>query len=570
MQTRFTKETADAALGRRKAELVLKGGMILNVFTNRVEQADVAIVNGIIVGVGEFAGEQEVDMSGKYLVPGFIDAHLHLESTLVNPAELVHYAGLWGTTAFIIDPHEAANVSGTKGIDYMMAETADAQADVYVMLPSCVPAAENEDNGFTLTAELMAPYKQNPRVLGLAEVMDSQAVFAGRPDMLDKLELFADRIIDGHAGYFSARETGCYRLAGIRTDHECTTYADALREMSAGMQILVREGTAAKNLEAIISGVVKDRLPCHQLAFCTDDKHMDEIQREGHISANIRKAIKLGLDPIEAYKIAAYYPAVCYGLKHIGAVCPGYDANLVVLDDLQTVAVCDVYYHGRRLAKDKYQPEGGFSVPPELLNTVHLKDFPVTDLQLPVKPAEALCIEIIPGQILTKKYVGEVPAENGLFISRDDFLKIAVLERHRATGKMGLGILKGFGLKNGAIASTVGHDSHNLIVAGDSDRDMYLAISALKECGGGYALVENGQLYSVLKLEVMGLMSREPYEKVRQNLRQMLEKARQMGVPEETDPFITLSFLALPVIPELRITPRGLFDVGESAFKKLQ
>ena len=557
------KKTTRMALGEQKAPLVLKNANVVCVFTNEIVRADVAICDGFVVGVGTYTGEREIDLDGKFVCPGFIDAHLHLESTLVHPGELIRQAALKGTTTFIVDPHEAANVSGKAGIDYILDETADSPANVYVMVPSCVPAGPFEDNGYTLSAEDMRPYLDNPRVLGLGEVMDCGAVLSCQDSMMQKLALFESKIIDGHAGYLGEKETGCYAMAGIRTDHECCTYADALRELRAGMHGLVREGTAAKNLEAIISGVVKDGLPCHQLAFCTDDKHIEDIQSQGHIGYNVKKAISLGLSPIEAVKVASLYPAIHYGLRQLGAVAPGYQADLLVLSDLEQVRIEQVYHKGVLVEQGDLPAH---NVPPALLGTVHIALKSEDELKLPLTCATARVIEAVEGEILTKEHLATVGVKDGFFAPDSVYQKIAVLERHHATGKIGLGIVTGFGLTGGAIASTVGHDSHNLIVVGDNDHDMFRAIEALKACGGGYAVVQAGKEPTVLPLEVMGLISTWPHEAVKERLSLMLALARQMGVPATIDPFITLSFLALPVIPELRLTPRGLFHVKSGRF----
>ena len=559
----YKKNVAEIALGREKAPLVLKNAKIVQVFTNEIIEGDIAIADGVIVGVGEYAGLREIDMNGKYVCPGFIDAHLHLESTLVNPGELILQAGLRGTTTFIVDPHEAANVSGKDGIDYILRETEDSQANVYVMVPSCVPAGPFEDNGYVLNACEMESYKSNPRVLGLGEVMDCFSVMECEEQMMEKLSLFRDKIIDGHAGYLDEKQTNCYALAGIQTDHECCTYEDAMREMRAGFQILVREGTAAKNLENIMTGVIKNNIPCHQLAFCTDDKHIEDIQSQGHISYNVRKAISLGLSPIEAIKIASTYPAKRYGLHNLGAIAPGYQADIIVMSDLENVLVEQVFYKGEPVIEKEVVNS---DVPENLLKTVHIKLDSVKELELPLNDSRARVIELVPGEILTKELIADVQVKEGLFAADETYQKIVDIERHHATGKMGIGIVKGFSIKNGAIASTVGHDSHNLIAVGDSDDDMYRAIMALKECGGGYAVVETGKEPVVLPLEIMGLISKQSQSEVKSQLKLMIDIARNMGVPDEIDPFITLSFLALPVIPEIRITSRGLYSVKDNSF----
>ena len=567
MEYAYTRELAQMALGQCKAPLVFKNAYIVQVFTNESIQGDIAVAEGRILGIGEYHGEQEIDLTGKYLCPGFIDAHLHLESTLVNPGELIRQAGLKGTTTFLVDPHEAANVAGCDGIDYILRETEESLANVYVMVPSCVPSGPFEDNGYSLDSADMERYKSNPRVLGLGEVMDCQAVLDCEEKMLGKLRLFSGKNIDGHAGYLEEKETNCYALAGIQTDHECCTFEDALREMRAGMQILVREGTAAKNLESIIRGVLAHRLPCHQLAFCTDDKHIEDIQKQGHISYNVRKAIQLGMDPVEAIKIATLYPARRYGLTHLGAVAPGYQADFVVLSDLAQVEVDKVYHKGR-LVEQQELPRR--ETPSQLLGTVHIRLKGVEDLRLPLSGSQVRVMETVPGEILTRETIAKVKVKDGFFVADETYQKIAVLERHHATGKIGMGIVKGFFICGGAIATTVGHDSHNLIVIGDNDEDMYRAIRELTSCGGGYTVVETGREPLTLPLQVMGLISTMSHQEVKIRLSDMQARAKALGVPEGMDPFITMSFLALPVIPQVRVTTRGLYHVNRGCFEEIQ
>mgnify|MGYP002529702708 CR=1 FL=1 len=567
MEYAYTRELAQMALGQCKAPLVFKNAYIVQVFTNEIIQGDIAVAEGRILGIGEYHGEQEIDLTGKYLCPGFIDAHLHLESTLVNPGELIRQAGLKGTTTFLVDPHEAANVAGCDGIDYILRETEESLANVYVMVPSCVPSGPFEDNGYSLDSADMERYKSNPRVLGLGEVMDCQAVLDCEEKMLGKLRLFSGKNIDGHAGYLEEKETNCYALAGIQTDHECCTFEDALREMRAGMQILVREGTAAKNLESIIRGVLAHRLPCHQLAFCTDDKHIEDIQKQGHISYNVRKAIQLGMDPVEAIKIATLYPARRYGLTHLGAVAPGYQADFVVLSDLAQVEVDKVYHKGR-LVEQQELPRR--ETPSQLLGTVHIRLKGVEDLRLPLSGSQVRVMETVPGEILTRETIAKVKVKDGFFVADETYQKIAVLERHHATGKIGMGIVKGFFICGGAIATTVGHDSHNLIVIGDNDEDMYRAIRELTSCGGGYTVVETGREPLTLPLQVMGLISTMSHQEVKIRLSDMQARAKALGVPEGMDPFITMSFLALPVIPQVRVTTRGLYHVNRGCFEEIQ
>lgn len=558
------------ARGLEPAELVLKNANVFLSHTGEFQKGDVAIADGIILGVGNYQGKTEIDLEGKYLCPGFIDSHLHLESTLVTPAELVRQAAQCGTTTFIVDPHESANVSGEEGIDYILEQTEDAPANVYVMMPSCVPATHVDDNGCTLTAGKMKNYLSHPRILGLGEVMDAPSVIHGNVSMYEKLSLFKDRVCDGHAPFLEHGDLNAYALAGISTDHECVTYEYAMEECRKGMQVLIREGSAAHNLDAIVSGIVKNHTDTSGFCFCTDDKHIEEIRREGHINYNIRRSVELGLPVEKALKMATIQAARCYGLKHLGAIAPGCQADLVVLKDLSSLAIEDVYHKGIRIIPDEkieIKP-----CAPQLKNTVHLLNFSEERLKLPFKASRAHIIQMEEGQITTKDIQEEVPflEKDGerWFAPDDCYQKIAVIERHKHTGKVGVGIVKGFGLRNGAIASSVSHDSHNIIVIGDNDGDMALAVKELIRTQGGYTLVEKGHIYGTLPLPVMGLMSDAGYDKVNEALAYMIPKAHEMGIPEGFDPFITLSFMALPVIPEIRITPRGIYLVAEDRMLK--
>ncbi|MDD5804768.1 MAG: adenine deaminase [Clostridia bacterium] len=552
------------ARGLEPAELVLKDGRIVNVFTEEIIRGDIAIQDGIIVGVGSFHGREERELDGKYVCPGFIDSHLHLESTLVTPAELVTVASRHGTTTFIVDPHESANVSGLAGIDYILEQTEDVKANVYVMMPSCVPATSIDDNGCTLTAEDMAPYLDNSRILGLGEVMDSVSVVQGEKDMHDKLELFEGRIRDGHAPFLEEGDLEAYALAGIATDHECSFFDYAMRERRNGLTVLIREGSAARNLEALVGGLVQRHMNGEGFCFCTDDKHIEDIQREGHIDHNVRKAIRLGMNPVSAIKMATINAADCYGLKDKGAVAPGRQADLLILSDLVSVAMEDVYYKGELVDKN-----ANIVIKPcasELKNTVHVAGFSKKDFLLEAVDGNFPVILAEEGQITTRKgslHLSDGPCE---FRSDDDYQKIAVVERHKATGKIGCGVIGGFGIRGGAIASSVSHDSHNIIVIGDNDEDMELAVRELIRTQGGYTIVENHKVFDTLALPVMGLMSDNGFERDNETLKRMIQKAHEMGVKNGHDPFITLSFMALPVIPQIRITPRGIYDVENGNF----
>lgn len=553
----FNAKISRQAQGLDKAPVVLKGASVLNVFTDEWVKADIAIHDDTIIGVGTYTGETEYDYSDKYIVPGFIDSHLHLESTLVNPKELVFEASQVGTLGFIVDPHEAGNVAGISGIEYMINETATAQGDVYVMAPSCVPAVPGEDNGAMLDGDELHRLQSNSRILGLGEVMDCYSVINADPYMLKKLNFFKNTVMDGHIIGLSPQQLASYRLAGITTNHECISYDESKEQVKNGIYVWIREGSAAHNLDSIVKGIVGEQANTERYGFCTDDKHIEDIRSEGHISYNIRRSIELGLKPIEAYKMASTYPASCYGLKDLGAIAPGYSANLVILNDEQHVDIHEVFYKGKPIERVLVREEK--VVPKELLHTINIGAFTKDKLDISVEGPQSI-INIVPGQIVTKKTVEDVPSENGLFVPNDVFNKITCIERYKATGRNGIGILKGFNLKNGAIATSFAHDSHNLIVVGDNDADMMVAIDRIREIGGGYVIAGGEKVIEELPLEVMGLITNRPHEEVDTKVAKMKEIAYSMGVPETLDPFINLSFLALTVIPEIRITTTGVME----------
>lgn len=562
MNLEMYKRCSDIARGLGKADFVLKNAKIVNVFTGEIIDGDIAVADGMIAGIGRYEGIREKDLNGRYVCPGFIDSHLHLESTLVTPKELISQAVLCGTTAFIVDPHESANVAGMAGIDYILRETEEVPANVFVMMPSCVPATGIDDNACRITADMMAPYLQKERVLGLGEVMDYISVVEGSPEMHQKLKLFEGRVRDGHAPFLQEADLQAYVMAGISTDHECSDFSYAMRERRNGMTVLIREGSAARNLQDIVQGIVKNHVSTDGFCFCTDDKHIEDIKREGHINYNVRKAIALGIRPVHAIQMATIQAARCYGLSHLGAVAPGYLADLLVLDNLEQAEVREVYYKGRRVEEEQVCPV--HACPGELKNTVHVKDFTREKLNYTgTFPCHVIQME--EGQITTKDVTAEKICQDDLE-GNGEVQKIAVIERHRETGMTGVGFVKGFGLRCGAAASSVSHDSHNIIVIGDNDEDMELAVRELIRTQGGYTLVHRHQVYETLELPIMGLMTDMGFEKANEKLERMILKAHEMGVPQGMDPFIALSFMALPVIPEIRITPRGMYSVTDSRF----
>ena len=495
----YNKRARRAALRQEAPDLVLRGGRVVNVFTGEMETADVAVVDGSIVGVGQFPrGKEEYDVSGKTVLPGLIDAHLHMESSLVTPRRFVEQVLACGTTTCIVDPHECANVQGKAGIDYLLEDTQQVPANVFFMMPSCVPCTDFEDNGCTFGAEDMRPYLSHPRVLGLGEVMDYHAVVEGKADMWDKLRLFDGRVKDGHLpAPLPGPELDAYALGGISTNHEAVDYDMALAQRRRGMHIHVRQGSAARNLDAIVSGLVAAGGNADGFSFCTDDKHIEDIQREGHINCCVRRAIELGLDPVQAVRMATINTARCYGLRHLGAIAPGYQADLVVVDDLRRMGVELVFHRGQRVTFP--WPETSPAVPEQLRHSVHLAPVQPGMLRLSGRQNQRVpVIRMLPGEILTKLEWQTIPLRDGRLCPGGDLLTIAVAERHHATGKMGVGVLAGFGLTGGAIATTVSHDSHNLTVAGDREGDMLLAMEELTRCGGGYTLVSHGKVLDTL------------------------------------------------------------------------
>lgn len=563
MDISLYKEFVGITLGKKKASLVLKNANVIMVQSGEVVKSDIAIEDGYIVGVGEYSGENEVDLKGKYVSPGFIDAHLHLESTMSNPQELINVASMKGTLTFIVDPHEAANVSGEKGINYIIDQTAKNKAGVYLMMPSCVPAKDEEENGYTISSKNMEKYLNNPRVLGLGEVMDCDAVIDCKETMLEKLQLYKDKVNDGHAIGLSDKKLSAYAMSNIKTDHESVTYDQAVSEVRNGMYVHIREGSAAKNLEAIVRGIVRNDICVDRFTFCTDDKHIEDIEKEGHISYNIRKSIQLGIKPVLAYKMATMNPAICYKLSDIGIIAPGRKANLVVLSDFEGVKVDSVMYEGewlnnKPLTKEEIELSNKEFIEKynyDITDTVHIDWFTKDMLDY---QNDEYGIELIENELLTKK----------VRIDESDkkFNKAVVIERHHNTGHYKVCKLYNFGLEKGAIATSVSHDSHNIVVVGTDDSDIMEAISELKKLKGGCVVVEDGKVYESLQLPIMGLISDLESEEINRKLSKMIKKCREMGVKDGIEPFITLSFIALPVIPEIRLTTKGIFDIVEDRF----
>ena len=550
-----------------KNTLVIKNANVVNVFTDEIVRADVAVYEDVIIGVGSYSGENEIDAGGAYLAPGFIDAHVHIESSMVIPSSFMKVIMPHGTTTVIADPHEIANVAGAAGIRAMYKLTDELPLRVLFMLPSCVPATPFEHSGAKLVAEDMEQFMHKSRILGLGEVMDANSVINCSQEMLDKLRLFDKRPIDGHAPMLEGMGLNAYRVAGAFSDHECSTYDEVKAKLATGMNILLRIGSAANNMDGVLRRIAKEKLPTRNMMFCTDDKHIEDIRREGHINANARMAVAAGIDPIDAIKMASYNAARAYGIRGVGAIAPGYKADMVLLEDLKDFKVKQVISRfGRPYTGEEQIPSP--ILPPQVFNSVRLPEISKADLALKCH-VSAPVIKMIPHQLVTELVYRDVERdENGCFIPGEGMVKLAVIERHHATGSMGVGILEGLGIKHGAVASTVAHDSHNLVVAGDNDEDMLMAIESLRDCGGGYSVVSRGVVLARLPLPIAGLMTAAPVNDVLEIQQALLDALYSLGAKRDSDPLIALSFMALPVIPAVKLTDEGLFDAVNFKFIK--
>ncbi|MFP4535356.1 MAG: adenine deaminase [Spirochaetaceae bacterium] len=564
----------EVASGRKAADLCLRNCRLVNVYTREITETSVAIDQGLIVSFGEQEAEIERDLQGRYLIPGLIDSHVHIESSLLSPEQFALLALPHGTTTIVADPHEIANVCGLEGIRYMIEAAEEAPLDVFFMLPSCVPATSFENAGAVLDAEALESMMDHEQVLGLGEMMDYPAVISGDPGALAKLDTAAraGKPIDGHAPMVLGRELMAYRAAGVETDHECSTLEEMAERLSLGMRVLIREGSAARNLATLVKGVTENT--AHLCAFCTDDKQPVDLLQEGQIDHNLRLAVQEGLDPITAVELATINAARGYGFKDRGAVAPGLLADLVVLEDLSEFRVREVYKRGVQVAENGSPL---FSVgSPDLsrvTGTVNAPTLTKDSFRLSLEQSSVRVIGIEPGSLITRDLVRQVDRdESGCFRAtrESDIRKLAVVERHRRTGNIGLGLVEGFGVTGGALATTIAHDSHNLIVLGDNDEDMFLAAEELIRLDGGMSIAGGGALLGSLALPIGGLMTNEPGAKVSAQLEELNALAfDRLGVRRDIDPFMTLSFLALPVIPELKLTDMGLFDVKRFAFTSI-
>lgn len=556
-----------AARGQIAPDLVLKGGRVANVFSNEIIDADVAIYDGFIVGVGSYDGPQVIDVAGKILAPGFIDGHIHIESTMLSPPELAKALLPRGTTAIVSDPHEIANVLGAKGIEYILQCSEGLPLDMYLMLPSCVPATHLETSGARLTAADLLPFKGRDRVLGLAEMMNYPGVVFVVEDVIEKIAAFCDVVKDGHAPLLSGRDLDAYIGSGIRSDHECTREDEAREKLRLGMHIMIREGTQAKNLKTLLPIVSKETV--FRCSLVTDDLHPHDILEKGHLDYLVNEAMAEGLDPLSALRMVTITTARYFNLRDRGAIAPGYRADILVLSSLHPLQVEKVVKNGMIVCQDgTLIRELSGCLPRQGFSPMNIRPYSEASFAVPAQGGSLRVIGLIRDQILTENLTEKTVREKGRAVSHvaRDLIKIAVVERHRGTGNIGLGFVKGFGLKTGALASSVAHDSHNIVSIGCSDRDMFRAVKAVEELRGGLAAVRDGEVVESLPLPIGGLMSDRPLYVMAEGWRKMRTAARELGCTQD-EPFMVLSFMALPVIPELKITDQGLVDV--TAFDKV-
>lgn len=551
------KKLIDVAAGRDKAELVFKNVKYLNVFTNRFVTADVAITSGYVAGIGDYNGENEIDCTGRYLVPGFIDSHIHLESSIVSPKTFSRVVSAHGTTAVVTDPHEITNVLGADGIEYMLKATENLPIDVFFVIPSCVPASPFDENGAVINHLDTEKYMDNPRVLGLAEMMNFPGAVGGDGEII-KMILSAEnsgKVTDGHAPGLGGKSLNAYAAAGVMSDHECTTAEEALEKLSLGQYIMIRQGTAGRNLEALVPLLNGDTYT--RCLFATDDKHPGELSENGHIDYIIKKAISSGVKPEIAYKVASFNAAQYFNLPQRGAIAPGYIADMVLLDDIQNVEISAVYKNGKMpelTVKENSDIDSALNA--RVRRTMNTAK--ITEKSIGITKSSEKVIGLINGQIVT---TDEGEAES--IDIQNDILKVCVVERHKNTGHIGRCYIKGYGLKSGAVATSIAHDSHNIIAVGTNDSDIVTAVNTIIDMGGGMVVVNSGSVVESLPLEIAGLMTDADIDYVNGKIDSLKQAAYSLGVNKNIDPFMTLSFVSLPVIPHIKLTTLGVVDVDK-------
>ncbi len=548
----------ETARGKAPADLLITNVNLVNTLSGDIRPANVAVHKGIVLGFEDYPAQKIIDGRGAYLCPGFIEAHIHIESTLLAPPVFARAVASMGTTAVVCDPHEIANVLGVEGIEYFVASSRDLPVSIYFMLPSCVPATHLENAGAKLGVEDMQGLlaRHPDRFLGLGEMMNFPGVVHGDPEVLAKLELAQYLIIDGHAPGLLGKDLNAYILAGPKSDHECMEIGEAREKLEKGMHIMIRQGTSQHNLEAFLPLVKDHNWP--SFSMVSDDRHPEDLARHGHLDDNLRRAVRLGCDPLRAVQMVTINPARYFGLKNRGAIAPGYRADMVLVEDLVNFQIREVFLKGRALEEHSFQT--GIKPPG---NSIHIGEMSSNAFQIPAEGKSVRVIEVIPGQIVTRHVLAEPRMQDGLAEADPDrdLAKLCVVERHGATGNIGLGFVRGLGLKSGALASTVAHDSHNLIIAGTNDEDMLAAALEVQRMGGGLTLVHNGKVLASIPLPIAGLMSDKPLKDVVASMENLDRACRSTGISHNS-PFMILSFLALPVIPELKLTDKGLVDVN--------
>jgi len=552
-----------AARGETEPDLILKGGRLINVFTREIIEGDVAIYDGITVGIGAYNGPHTLDVTGQYVCPGFMDGHFHIESTMLSPPELAKAVLPYGTTAIIADPHEIANVMGKRGIEYVIESSTGLPVDFYIMLPSCVPATHLETSGANLSCEDLIPFRDEPRVLGLAEMMNYPGVITGTHDVLEKITAFSDMTKDGHAPLLAGNDLNAYITAGLRSDHECSRLTEAREKLRLGMHLMIREGSQAKNLRTLLPIVSPDTVS--RCSLVSDDLNPHDLLRNGHLNNLVDIAVGAGIDPVSAITMVTLNTARFFGFKNLGAIAPGYKADILILSSLQPVAVKTVMKNGRIVFdRGKLTAQIPHPSKSDYLSPMNIRAYGPDSFTIHREEESIRVIGLIPDQLLTEARIIKAPVASGVVVPdiQQDIIKVAVVERHHGTGNIGLGMVQGFGLQRGALASSIAHDSHNIIAVGCTDSDLYFAVKTVEKMGGGLAAVKDGAVLSKLPLPIAGLMSDKPLKDVARGWEKMVAAAQNLGCYVK-EPFMILSFLALPVIPDLKITDRGLVDVRQ-------